>query len=156
MGSSARSSREIVRAMSGLITACRVPDILASSPGKGIRMPRNILHDVQIHPAVRDKIANYRSDVVAEVQAAIEANEVVVVGMGMNPFPKKARKLLDAAGIAYKYLEYGSYLSQYRRRLPLKLWTGWPTFPMVFVKGVLVGGADDLAKLIANGELKRK
>jgi len=93
---------------------------------------------------------------VAEVQAAIEANEVVVVGMGMNPFPKKARKLLDAAGIAYKYLEYGSYLSQYRRRLPLKLWTGWPTFPMVFVKGVLVGGADDLAKLIANGELKRK
>jgi len=119
-------------------------------------MPRNILHDVQIHPAVRDKIANYRSDVVAEVQAAIEANEVVVVGMGMNPFPKKARKLLDAAGIAYKYLEYGSYLSQYRRRLPLKLWTGWPTFPMVFVKGVLVGGADDLAKLIANGELKRK
>jgi glutaredoxin-related protein len=76
--------------------------------------------------------------------------------MRMNPFPKKARKLLDAAGLAYKYLEYGSYLSQYRRRLPLKLWTGWPTFPMVFVKGVLVGGADDLAKLIASGELKGK
>jgi len=119
-------------------------------------MPRNILHDVQIHPAVRDKVARHGSGIVAEVQAAVEANEVVVVGMGMNPFPKKARKLLDAAGIAYKYLEYGSYLSQYRRRLPLKLWTGWPTFPMVFVKGVLVGGADDLAKLIAGGELKSK
>jgi monothiol glutaredoxin len=119
-------------------------------------MPRNVLHDVQIHPAVRDKVASHGSDIIHEVQAAVEANEVVVVGMGMNPFPKKARKLLDAAGIAYKYLEYGSYLSQYRRRLPLKLWTGWPTFPMVFVKGVLIGGADDLAKLIASGELKRK
>lgn len=119
-------------------------------------MPRPILPEAQIHPAVREKIASYRSDVVKEVQAAVAANEIVVVGMRMNPFPKKARKLLDAAGLAYQYLEYGSYLSQYRRRLPLKLCTGWPTFPMVFVKGVLIGGADDLAKLIASGELGKK
>jgi len=123
---------------------------------KGNPMPRTILPEAQIHPAVRERIANYRSDVVKEVQAAIAANDIVVVGMRMNPFPKKARKLLDGAGLAYKYLGYGSYLSQYRRRLPLKLWTGWPTFPMVFVKGVLVGGAEDLAKLIASGELGRK
>jgi glutaredoxin-related protein len=119
-------------------------------------MPRTLLPEAQVHPAARDKIAGYGSEIVKEVQAAVAANEVVVVGMGMNPFPKKARKLLDAAGIAYKYLGYGSYLSQYRKRLPLKLWTGWPTFPMVFVKGVLIGGADDLAKLIASGELKKK
>jgi glutaredoxin-related protein len=119
-------------------------------------MPRPILPEAQIHPAVREKIATYRSDIVAEVQAAVAANEIVVVGMRMNPFPGKARKLLDAAGLAYKYLGYGSYLSQYRRRLSLKLWTGWPTFPMVFVKGVLIGGADDLARLIASGELKSK
>ena len=119
-------------------------------------MPRTILHEVQIHPAVRDKVASHGAAVVAEVQAAVEANEIVVVGMAMNPFPKKARKLLDAAGLAYKYIEYGSYLSQYRRRLPLKLWTGWPTFPMVFVKGVLVGGANDLERLIASGELNGK
>jgi glutaredoxin-related protein len=119
-------------------------------------MPRPILPEERIHPAVREKIASWRSDVVAEVQAAVAANEIVVVGMRMNPFPKKARKLLDAAGLAYKYLEYGSYLGQYRRRLPLKLWTGWPTFPMVFVKGVLVGGAEDLEKLLRSGELKRK
>jgi monothiol glutaredoxin len=119
-------------------------------------MPRPILPESQIHPAVREKIANTRSEVVAEVQAAVAANEIVVVGMRMNPHPKKARKLLDAAGIAYKYLEYGSYLGQYRRRLPLKLWTGWSTFPMVFVKGVLIGGADDLERLIAKGELGGK
>jgi len=28
------------------------------------------------------------------------------------------------------------------------MWTGWPTFPMIFVKGTLVGGADDVIKLI--------
>jgi monothiol glutaredoxin len=35
------------------------------------------------------------------------------------------------------------------------MWTGWPTFPMVFVKGVLVGGASDLGRLIANWEMAR-
>jgi glutaredoxin-related protein len=119
-------------------------------------MPRTILPESQIHPAVREKIANYRTDTVKEVQAAVAANPIVVVGMRMNPFPKKARNALDAAGLAYEYLEYGSYLSEWRRRLALKMWTGWPTFPMVFVKGVLVGGADDVAKLIEKGELGKK
>ena len=47
------------------------------------------------------------------------------------------------------------YLNTWRRRNALKMWSGWPTFPMVFVKGVLVGGADDMVKLIASGELKK-
>ena len=119
-------------------------------------MPRTILPESQIHPSVREKVASYRSDMVKEVQAAVAANDIVVVGMRMNPFPRKARRLLDAAGLAYKYLEYGSYFGEYRRRLVLKLWTGWPTFPMVFAKGVLIGGADDLAKLIESGEIRRK
>ena len=116
-------------------------------------MARSILDEAHIHPAIREKIANNRVDIVREVQAAAAANDVVVVGMGQNPFPKQARKALDAAGIPYKYLTYGSYLRDWRRRSALKMWTGWQTFPMVFVKGVLVGGADDLKRLIASGEL---
>jgi glutaredoxin-related protein len=88
------------------------------------------------------------------VQDAVAANRIVVVGMRLNPWPKKARRLLDAAGLAYKYLEYGSYLGEWRPRLALKMWTGWPTFPMVFVDGTFVGGAQDLERLIQNGELK--
>ena len=118
-------------------------------------MPRPILAETQIHPAIRDRISNLHGDIVKEVQAAVAGNAVVIVGMGINPMPKKARKLLDDANVAYKYLEYGNYLNTWRKRNALKLWTGWPTFPMVFVKGSLVGGADDVAKLIANGELKK-
>ena len=116
---------------------------------------RPILEESKIHPAVRDKIANYRTNIVKEVQDAIAANPVVVVGMRMNPWPRKARRLLDAAGIAYKYVEYGSYLGEWRKRLALKMWTGWPTFPMIFVKGVLIGGCQDLERLIQKGELKK-
>lgn len=117
-------------------------------------MPRPILEEARIHPAIRTKVAESRQTIVREVMAAVAANDVVVVGMGINPHPKKARKVLDAIGQPYKYLEYGDYLSQWRDRNALKMWTGWPTFPMVFVKGTLVGGATDLQKLIDGGELK--
>ena len=118
-------------------------------------MGRSILDEAHIHPAIRGTIANNHADMVREVQAAIAQNDIVVVGMAQNPFPKKARKLLDGQRLAYKYLEYGSYLSGWRRRNALKMWTGWPSFPMVFVKGVLVGGANDLQKLAESGELAR-
>ena len=118
-------------------------------------MPRSILDEAHIHPAIRAIVAGHQADIVREVQAALAANAVVIVGMAQNPFPKKARKLLDAAGVAYKYIEYGSYFSDWRRRNALKMWSGWPTFPMVFVKGMLVGGADDLDRLIKSGELKQ-
>ena len=118
-------------------------------------MTRNILDEAHIHPAIRETVANSHADIIREVQAAIAANDVVVVGMRQNPHPKRARSALDAAGLPYKYLEYGSYLGGWRRRNALKMWTGWPTFPMVFVKGVLIGGADDLTRLIDSGELKK-
>ena len=54
----------------------------------------------------------------------------------------------------YKYIEYGNYASQWRKRLPLKLWTGWTTFPMVFVDGQLVGGCDIVTELHETGQLK--
>jgi len=120
-----------------------------------IAMPRPTLDESHIHPAIREKISSHEQAIVREVQAAIQKYPVVVVGMGMNPFPKKARKALDAAGVAYQYLEYGNYFNSWRKRNALKLWTGWPTLPMVFVKGVLVGGASDLIALINQGELKK-
>lgn len=119
-------------------------------------MPRNVLSEAKVHPAIREKIATYRPEVLKEVEDAIAAADIVVIGMKQNPFPRKARRLLDRAGLAYRYLEYGSYLSEWRKRLAIKMWTGWPTFPQVFVKGVLVGGANDLERLLQSGELSKK
>lgn len=118
-------------------------------------MPRHILPEDQIHPAIREFISNNHRDIVDEVKAAVASNDVVVVGMAQNPVPKKARKLLTQAGVPFKYLEYGSYLSMWRRRNAIKMWTGWPTFPQIFVKGTFIGGGADLEKLIASGELKQ-
>src|SRR6185503_9917657 len=118
-------------------------------------MTRAILPEARIDPAIRDKLAANHRDIVDEVEAAAAAHDVLVVGMKQNPHPRRARKALTARGVPFHYLEYGSYLNTWRRRNALKMWTGWPTFPMVFVKGVLVGGADDLAKLADSGELAK-
>jgi glutaredoxin-related protein len=118
-------------------------------------MARQILDESRLHPAIRERVANSNADIVHNVQAAAASHPVLVVGMAVNPFCKRARRALEHAGVGHHYLEYGSYLKQWRQRNALKMWSGWPTFPMVFVKGQLVGGADDLAKLIASGELKR-
>lgn len=118
-------------------------------------MSRPLLDESRIHPAVRARIASHHEDTLREVQEAVARHAVVVVGMRQNPFCRRARRLLQAAGVAFEYLEYGSYLSQWRRRNALKMWTGWPTMPLVFVKGMLVGGAQDLERLIREGELER-
>jgi len=54
-------------------------------------MSRSLLDVARIHPAIRDRIANDHADIVREVEAAIAGNDIVVVGMKQNPFPRKAR-----------------------------------------------------------------
>lgn len=109
---------------------------------------RNLLNPDAIHTAIGDKIDTYHEDIVQEVKQAVAANGVVVVGMKQNPVVKKARKSLDAAGIEFTYLEYGSYTSQWHKRLAIKMWSGWPTFPMIFVDQTLVGGNAELQTLL--------
>lgn len=85
-------------------------------------------------------ITNFHPGTVQEVENAIQQNKIVVVGMGFNPFVIKAKNLLSASGKDFKYLGYGSYFSQWKPRLAVKIWSGWPTFPQVFVDGKLIGG----------------
>ena len=118
-------------------------------------MSRPVLDESRLHPAVRQRVSELQADVLKEVQDAVAQHAIVVVGMAQNPYPRRARKALEEAGLPFHYLEYGNYLSQWRRRTALKMWTGWPTLPMVFVKGNLVGGADDLRRLLDSGEVQR-
>jgi glutaredoxin-related protein len=109
----------------------------------------------RIAPEALSQMGAFHADVVAQVREAVASAPLVVVGMAQNPHVRKVRAALDAAGFEYKYLEFGSYLSQWKQRLAIKLWSGWPTFPQVFVRGVLLGGEDLTKAAIADGSLKR-
>jgi glutaredoxin-related protein len=117
-------------------------------------MTRPALPATQQHPAVEAKLSAFHRAVVDEVASTVTREPWVIVGMAQNPFVRKARRFLEAQGIAFTYLEYGSYLTQWKPRLALKLWAGYPTFPMVFRRGVLLGGYTDLVALERAGTLK--
>ncbi len=109
----------------------------------------------KIHPAAAATMVAFHADVIQQVSEAVRRDKVVVVGMGWNPVVKSVRKFLDNKGVKYTYLGYGNYMSGWKVRLAIKLWSGWPTFPQVFINGALVGGFKDTEALAAKGELDR-
>ncbi len=118
-------------------------------------MERPVLAADRVAEPVKTQVAAFHRGIVDEVAATVAKHPVVVVGMKQNPVVKRARRILAEANIPYTYLEYGSYLSRWKERLAIKLWAGFPTFPMVFLDGVLIGGASDLQKLRDDGALPR-
>ena len=117
--------------------------------------PRPLLSDDKRSPSVAEAAAKFHRDIVDQVRAAVERDPVVVVGMSQNPFVKRVRDALTQAGVQFTYLEYGSYFGQWKQRLAIKMWSGWPTFPQVFVRGTLIGGFDDTRKALEDGSLKK-
>ena len=112
------------------------------------------LEERSLAPAALSAMEGFHAGIVREVGEAVRREPVVVVGMAQNPYVRNVRQALDEAGVAYKYLEYGSYLSKWKERLAIKLWSGWPTFPQVFVSGTLIGGEDLTKQALADGSLK--
>ena len=117
---------------------------------------RPLLSADRISPVALSKMGAFHTDTVDAVKKAVAENDVVVVGMAQNPVVKKARKVLTDAGIPFTYLESGSYLGEWKKRLAIKLWSGWPTFPQVFVKGTLVGGNAETEAELADGSFQKR
>ena len=114
---------------------------------------RDTLQSQQIDAKALDAIKKFHSSTVDEVKAAISTHKVVVVGMAQNPVVAKARKILDSKGVQYHYLGYGNYFSAWKSRLAIKLWSGWPTFPQIFIDGKLIGGCDSLIEWLKTNKL---
>lgn len=45
---------------------------------------RTILSKTKIHPAIHQKISNFSSEIVAEVESAIQKHHIVAVGLRWN------------------------------------------------------------------------
>lgn len=117
---------------------------------------RKILEPARIDPAIVPTMNERHAETIRAIEKAIGSNKVVVVGMAQNPFVKRVRHALTKAGIKFEYLEYGSYFSEWKRRLAIKIWSGWPTFPQVFVNGVLIGGNAETQKAIDSGDFRAR
>ena len=107
-----------------------------------------------LSPDIADIVNRYHAPILDEVTQHVMQDDIVVIGMAWNPSVRKAKALLASKGYTHTYLEYGSYISHWKERLSIKMWSGWPTFPQVFVKGILIGGYDDLNTLMTKNDFK--
>ena len=113
-------------------------------------MERRVLPTTQMSTEALSSISQNHKETIDEIITTISQNKIVVIGMGQNPVVKKARRALKVRKLDYTYLSYGNYISKWQLRLAIKLWSGWATFPQVFIDGKLVGGSDDLNKYLVN------
>ena len=62
---------------------------------------RTILNPDDIHPTIKDEVANFQNDIVQDVRKVVAENRVVIVGMKYNLWVGKARDVLTGSGIDF-------------------------------------------------------
>ncbi|TML05342.1 MAG: glutaredoxin [Actinobacteria bacterium] len=97
------------------------------------------------------------SELRERIQAVIETEPVALFMKGTPQFvmcgnSDRALRALRAAGAPVTAVDI---LPDPSIRQELSAVSGWPTIPQVFVSGELIGGADVVEELAADGELGR-
>jgi len=92
-----------------------------------------------------------------EIEKDIKNNKVVLFMKGtpeapMCGFSGRAVQILQSYGVPVKG---NNVLASEELRQGIKEFTNWPTIPQVFINGEFIGGADIIAELHENGELKK-
>jgi monothiol glutaredoxin len=92
------------------------------------------------------------------LERLIAEHPILIFMKGSPDFPRcgfSARAVETLRRHGVRTLPYVDVLADPDVRRVLPTVSDWPTFPQVFVRGELVGGADVLGELEASGELRR-
>jgi monothiol glutaredoxin len=99
---------------------------------------------------------NQAVDINSRIEQQLQANDVLLYMKGTPDFPQcgfsgQAVAALNAVGKPYSYV---NIFDDPEIREGLKVYSNWPTFPQLYVKGELVGGSDIVIEMYNSGELK--
>jgi monothiol glutaredoxin len=96
-------------------------------------------------------------NVTERLKKQVEETPVILFMKGTPDFPQcgfsaRAVQILGQCGAEYAYV---NVFEDPEVRENVKLVSGWPTFPQLFINGELVGGSDIMMELYQNGELQK-
>ena len=96
-------------------------------------------------------------DIQEKLKEQIKENDILIYMKGTPYEPKcgfsaRTVQILIDCESQFSYVDILEN-NDVRQELPKV--TDWPTFPQVFIKGELVGGADIIAQMHENGDLKK-
>ena len=96
------------------------------------------------------------SDIAAQIESDIKANDVVLFMKGTPQMPQcgfsgQCVQILDYLGVTYKGV---NVLADSELRQGIKDFSNWPTVPQLYVKGEFLGGCDIVREMFQAGELQ--
>lgn len=82
---------------------------------------------------------------------------VLLYMKGTPDFPQCgfSAKVVGALKQCQQRFAFVNILEDPELRQGLKVYSDWPTFPQLYIKGELIGGADIVLQLLESGELKK-
>ena len=96
------------------------------------------------------------ADLIAEIDATIAANKVVVYSKSYCPHAGATKQLLQSKGVQFFCLELDQIPNGGDIQNALAQKTGQRTVPNVFIGGDHIGGNSDVQQLNSSGQLDAK
>ena len=95
------------------------------------------------------------TDARAQIQQALDENEVVLFMKGTKEMPQcgfssRVAGVLNYMGVAFRDV---NVLADDGVRQGIKDYSDWPTIPQLYVKGEFIGGCDIVTEMTLSGEL---
>ena len=95
-------------------------------------------------------------DVNERIEEQLNEHDVLLYMKGTPDFPQcgfsgQTVAALNAIGQPFAFV---NIFEDQEIREGLKVYSNWPTFPQLYVKGELVGGSDIVVEMYNSGELK--
>lgn len=96
-------------------------------------------------------------DVNSRIEEQLNAHDVLLYMKGTPDFPQCGFSGQTVAALNALGKPYGTVniLEDQEIREGLKIYSSWPTFPQLYVKGELVGGSDIVIEMYHSGELQK-
>ena len=95
-------------------------------------------------------------DVNSRIEEQLKSHDILLYMKGTPDFPQcgfsgQTVAALNAIGKPYSTI---NIFEDEEIREGLKVYSNWPTFPQLYVKGELIGGCDIVLEMYESGELK--
>lgn len=95
-------------------------------------------------------------DVNERIEEQLKAHDVLLYMKGTPDFPQcgfsgQTVAALNAVGKPFAYV---NIFEDQEIREGLKVYSNWPTFPQLYIKGELIGGSDIVVEMYNSGELQ--
>ena len=96
-------------------------------------------------------------DINDRIKEQLDSSPVLLYMKGTPDFPQcgfsgQTVAALNAVGKPFAFV---NIFEDQEIREGLKVYSNWPTFPQLYVKGELIGGSDIVVEMYNSGELKK-